>query len=111
MRAEERWRKPRPSCNRADRGCRFNPAAQAGRLPAWSIITREHVEPSTRGKANERGLIHVCVLWPGGNAGEKAASAYRKGATTGFARRDTGSAHAGLWCGLSRMRRKSHVRF
>jgi hypothetical protein len=43
--------------------------------------------------------------------GEKAASAYRKGATTGFARRDTGSAHAGLWCGLSRMRRKSHVRF
>jgi hypothetical protein len=27
------------------------------------------------------------------------------------ARRDTGSAHAGLWSGLSRMRRKSHVRF
>ena len=24
---------------------------------------------------------------------------------------ETGSAHAGLWCGLSRMRRKSHVRF
>jgi len=26
-------------------------------------------------------------------------------------RREAGSAHAGLWCGLSRMRRKSHVRF
>jgi hypothetical protein len=28
-RAEERWRKQRPSCNRTDRGCCFNPAAQA----------------------------------------------------------------------------------
>src|SRR5271170_484767 len=45
-RAEERWRKPRPSCNRTDRGCGFNPAAQAGRLPARSFITREPVEPS-----------------------------------------------------------------
>src|SRR5450631_3122158 len=68
-RAEERWRKPKPSCNRTDRGCGFNPAAQAGRLPAWSIVTRKLVEPSTRGKANERGLIHVCILWQGGTLG------------------------------------------
>src|SRR5271156_4541309 len=43
-RAEERWRKPKPSCNRTDRGCGFSPAAQAGRLPARSFITREPVE-------------------------------------------------------------------
>ena len=91
-RAEEHWRKPKPSCNRTDRGCGFNPAAQAGRLPAWSIVTRELVEPSTRGKANERGFIHVCVLRQGGALGsgglaqvstpsQEAASAYRKGNT------------------------------
>jgi hypothetical protein len=69
MRAEERWRKPRPSCNRTDKSCRFNSAAQAGRLPAGSIVTREPVEPSTRGKANERGVIHVRILWQGGALG------------------------------------------
>src|SRR5208283_5886884 len=69
MRAEERWRKLMPSCNRTDRGCGFNPTAQAGRLPAWSIVTREPVEPSTRGKANERGFIHVCILWRSGALG------------------------------------------
>jgi len=29
-RAEERWRKQKPSCNRMDRSCGFNSAAQAG---------------------------------------------------------------------------------
>jgi len=49
-RAEERWRKQMPSCNRMDRSCGFNFAAQAGRLPAWSIVTRELVEPSQKEK-------------------------------------------------------------
>src|SRR5262245_28827439 len=31
-----------------------------------------------RGKANELGFIHVCVLW---QTGPKAASQYRKGST------------------------------
>jgi hypothetical protein len=43
--------------------------------------------------------------------GAKAASLYRKGDTPGLNRRETGSAHAGLCIGLSRMRGNSHVRF
>ncbi len=38
MRAEERWRKPRPSCNRADRGCRFNSCRASG--PTSSKVVR-----------------------------------------------------------------------
>ena len=47
-RAEERWRKRKPSRNWIYRSCDFNSAAQAGRLPAWSIVTRELVEPHKR---------------------------------------------------------------
>ena len=64
-RAEERWRKLKLFGNRTDRSCSLNSTAQAGPLPAWSFVTRKPVEPSPRGKANERGFIHVCVLWPG----------------------------------------------
>ena len=44
--AEEGWKKQTPSRNRMDRDCGFNPAAQAGRLPAWSFATRKLGEPS-----------------------------------------------------------------
>ena len=43
MRAEERWRKPTPSCNRTDRGCGFSPAAQAG-------VTQEKLARITKTK-------------------------------------------------------------
>ena len=59
-----------------------------------------------RGKANERGFIHVCVLW---EQSPKAASQYRKGHTANTV--VSGFAHAGLLNGLSRMKGNFHVRF
>ena len=48
--------------------------------PTSSMVVRYEKTCRTfkRGKANERGFIHVCVLW---QTSPKAASQYRKGGT------------------------------